>query len=209
MKGYVVRGGVVTLANIPEPKLLENTVIIKNTVLGLNKLDGDCISKPDFETKYGLGFEGVGVIKAFHQSCTRKWVEGQRVCYSTCYGVGSFADETQIHEDFLIIVPDDISNEQAATIFKGLTAHMLLFRSYMLRKNDTIGLTSPTSGVGAYVSQWASNSGVKGVGLMLGIEFSNFKGTSSVTLQMLSNQHYLGYVIAGYLLNEYDESFIL
>ena len=168
MKRYVFENGKLHLENLQLPELKKAFVSIQNTAVGVNFLDRESLKHEDFASgKRHLGFEGVGVIKAFHQSCARKWAEGQRVCYATCYGVGSFADEVQIHEDFLIPVPDDISNEQAATIFKGLTAHMLLFRSYMLRKNDTIGLTSPTSGVGTYVSQWASNVGIKVVGLIM------------------------------------------
>ena len=168
MKRYVFENGKLHLENLQLPELKKGYVLIQNTAFGVNFLDRESLKNEDFTSgKRHLGFEAVGVIKESNELCERKWVEGQRVCYATCYGVGAFADEVQIHEDFLIPVPDDISNEQAATIFKGLTAHMLLFRSYMLRKNDTIGLTSPTSGVGAYVSQWASHSGVKVVGLVM------------------------------------------
>jgi NADPH2:quinone reductase len=166
MKGYVVRGGVITLANIPEPKLLENTVIIKNTVLGLNKLDGDCIAKPDFETKYGLGFEGVGVIEEVHSSCMKQFNVGQRVCYATAYGMGAFCEKIVLHEDFIVPIPGDISDEYAATLFKGLAAHMLLFRTYNLCSSNVIGVTSASGGVASYVTQWAANDGVKVIGMV-------------------------------------------
>ncbi len=168
MKRYVFENDKLHLETFQQQELKKEFVTIQNTAFGVNFLDRESLKNEDFTSgKKHLGFEGVGVIKSFHAACSRKWAEGQRVCYATSYGVGAFAEETQIHEKFLIPVPDDISNEQAATIFKGLTAHMLLFRAYNIRKSDTIGLMSPTSGVGAYVAQWAASVGVKVVGLIM------------------------------------------
>ncbi len=168
MKRYAFDNGKLHLENMQMPILEKSHVLIQNIASGVNFLDRESMKYDDFinNTKH-LGFEGVGIVKDIHPSCVRKWQEGQRVCYATSFGAGSFAEMTSINEHFLIPIPDYISNEQAATIFKGLTAHMLLFRSYLLRKSDTIGLTSPTSGVGSYVAQWASFSGVKTVGLVM------------------------------------------
>jgi predicted amino acid dehydrogenase len=44
---------------------------------------------------------------------------------------------------------------------------------------------------------------IRGKGLMLGIEFHKQDDTDSRTFKMLSTQHLLGYVIAGYLLHEH------
>ncbi len=168
MKRYVFENGKLHLETVQMPELKKSFVSIQNIAVGVNYLDKESLKNEDFISgKKHLGFEGVGVVRTSHPSCTRKWAEGQRVCYATSYGIGAFAEEVHIHEDFLIMIPDDISNEQAATVFKGLTAHMLLFRAYNIRKSDTIGLTSPTSGVGAYVAQWAASVGVKVVGLIM------------------------------------------
>lgn len=166
MKGYIARNGVLTLANIEDPKLTQNTVIIKNTALGLNKIDGTTLKNPDFETKYGMGFEGVGVIEDAHPSCSRKFTQGQRVCYATAYGMGAFCEKIMLHEDLVVPVPGDIPDEYAATLFKGLAAHMLLFRTYNLKKDDVIGVTSASGGVASYVTQWAANDGIPVVGMV-------------------------------------------
>lgn len=45
---------------------------------------------------------------------------------------------------------------------------------------------------------------IRGEGLMVGIEFHNFKNCSGYGLQVLSRSGYLGYVISGYLLNNFN-----
>jgi NADPH2:quinone reductase len=166
MKGYVVRGGIPVFASIEEPQLFPNTVIIKNIALGLNKLDHSSLANPDFETKYGLGFEGVGIVEVVDESCQKKFTVGQRVCYATAHGVGAFAEKIAIHEDFLIPIPGDISTEDAATLFKGLAAHMLLFRTYNLKGSNVIGVTSASGGVASYLTQWAASEGVAVIGMV-------------------------------------------
>lgn len=44
---------------------------------------------------------------------------------------------------------------------------------------------------------------VRGVGLMLGVEFADFASSASPALQMLARQELLGYVMTGYLLHEH------
>lgn len=166
MKGYIVRENKLSLANIEEPKLLPNTVIIKNTVLGLNKMDYEHLSNPDFQTKYGIGFEGVGIVEQVDKACLKEFHVGQRVCYATAYGMSAFCEKIVLHEDFVIPIPGDVSDEVAATIFKALAAHMLLFRTYNLRKRNVIGITSASGGVASYLTQWASSEGYPVIGLV-------------------------------------------
>lgn len=166
MKGYIVRNGVAALANIEDPKLIPNTVIIKNTALGLNRLDAQTLKNTDFETKYSIGFEGVGIIEDVHQSCVKSFSQGQRVCYATAYGMGAFCEKILLHEDLVIPIPGDISDENAATLFKGLAAHMLLFRTYNLKNGNVIGVTSASGGVASYLTQWAANDGIAVIGMV-------------------------------------------
>lgn len=166
MKGYIVQKGAPILATIPEPVLTKQHIIVKNLCAGINFHDITALQNPTFENNQKkLGFEGIGIIEQISESCVRKFEIGQRVCYSTAFGVGAFAEKVLIHENLVNEVPNYTTNEQAATIFKGLASHMLLFRTYNLKKGDTLGITSASGGVASYLTQWASSFGINVVGL--------------------------------------------
>ncbi|MFT4967854.1 MAG: NADPH2:quinone reductase [Candidatus Deianiraeaceae bacterium] len=166
MKGYIIKDGKPMLTNIAEPSLKKHHVIVKNKVAGINHIDIRSMSNPDFiRKKHLLGFEGVGIVEQIDTSCVKTFKVGQRVCYATAFGVGAFCEKISIHENFLSIVPDTIPDQYAATVFKALAAHMLLFRTYSLHKGNTLGITSSSGGTASYLTQWAVNNGVKVIGL--------------------------------------------
>ncbi len=166
MKGYVVQNGKLVLAKLADPQLKPNHVIVRNLIAGVNHHDITALKNPNFEGgKKLLGFEGMGIVESVDPTCEKKFEAGQRVCYATAFGIGAFSEKISIHENFLLPVPDYISSDHAATLFKALAAHMLLFRTYTLRKGDVLGITSASGGVASYLAQWASGVGVKTIGL--------------------------------------------
>lgn len=166
MKGYAVKDGKPILTNLPEPKLKPHHVIVKNLFAGINHLDIESLQSSDFASnKKLLGFEGVGVVEEVDPSCVKKFQVGQKVCYSLSYGVGAFSQKASVHENFVIPIPIGIQEDHAATMFKALASHMLLFRTYTLRKGNVLGVTGSSGGVASYLTQWATSLGVKVIGL--------------------------------------------
>lgn len=166
MKAYRIKDGKIGIVNVQPPQLKPGHVIVKNLIAGINHLDIASVNSEDFAsgTKH-LGFEGVAEVVEAHSSCNKKFKPQQRVCYATAFGSGAFGEMSLIHEDNLITLPNGIPIDYAATLFKALTAHMLLFKSYTLKKTDCIGVTSASGGVASYVVQWASHYGVKVIGM--------------------------------------------
>jgi NADPH2:quinone reductase len=78
---------------------------------------------------------------------------------------GSYAAERNVSAHFVVKLPDDISYETAAgMMLKGMTAEYLLFRSYQVKKGDTILVQAAAGGVGLILCQWARSLGATVIG---------------------------------------------
>lgn len=137
-------------------------ILIRQTCCGLNFDDllvtQGQITNPD---PIGImGTEGVGIVEEIGPNCVRKFQKGQRVCYCT-YKPGAFTTVRAVDENYLIPIPDDIPNDIAATCFKGLVAHMLLFRVYRSLKGHKIVIAGAAGALGSVLTQWATRTGIE------------------------------------------------
>ena len=108
------------------------------------------------------GVEGAGIVEAVGETVTSLKV-GDRVAYAG--PIGGYAEERLIDGDKLVRLPDSISTEQAAAMMlQGLTAHMLLRQVYRVQSDDTILIHAAAGGVGLIVCQWAKALGASVIG---------------------------------------------
>lgn len=110
-----------------------------------------------------LGTEGAGVIDAVGPGVTRFTV-GQRVAAA---GVpdGAFAEERIVPEKLVVALPPEISFETAAAMMiRGMTARVLLKRTYAVKPGDTILVHAAAGGVGLIMCQWARLLGATVIG---------------------------------------------
>ena len=124
-------------------------VRLKHTAIGLNFID--CYHRSGLypaELPLTLGSEAVGIIEAIGPNVTGFEI-GQRVTY--CGGqTGSYSMERNIDANVLIPLPNNINDKDAAAMMlKGLTAHMLMFKCYQVKKGDTILIHAAAGGVGS------------------------------------------------------------
>lgn len=109
-----------------------------------------------------LGMEAAGTVEAVGEGVTALAV-GDRVAYPMCQG--AYAEARLIDADKLVMLPETISDRQAAAVMlKGLTAHYLLFRSYPVRPGDVILVYAAAGGVGSLLCQWAKHLGATVIG---------------------------------------------
>ena len=67
--------------------------------------------------------------------------------------------------DRLVVLPDGISDEQAAAMMlKGMTAQYLLRRTYRVQSGQTILFHAAAGGVGLIACQWARHLGATVIG---------------------------------------------
>jgi NADPH2:quinone reductase len=108
------------------------------------------------------GVEGAGVVEAVGAGVT-ELTPGDRVAYGG--PIGSYAEVRLIEADRLVKLPSAISSEQAAAMMlQGMTAHMLLRRVYPVKRGDTILIHAAAGGVGLIVCQWAKALGATVIG---------------------------------------------
>ena len=108
------------------------------------------------------GVEGAGVVEAVGPDVTEVKT-GDRVAYAG--GTGGYAEERLIDSDRLVKLPDAISSEQAAAMMlQGMTAHMLLRSVYGVQDGDMILVHAAAGGVGLIMCQWAAALGATVIG---------------------------------------------
>jgi len=110
-----------------------------------------------------IGFEGVGVVEGVGDGVTGFKV-GDRVAYGIP-PLGSYSESRNYPADKLLHMPDGLDDRQvAALLMKGMTAHYLLHRTYVVKPGDTILVHAAAGGMGLILCQWAKALGATVVG---------------------------------------------
>ncbi len=109
-----------------------------------------------------LGMEAAGIVESVGPDVHGIAV-GDRVAY--CMVPGAYAEDRLVSAEKLLKLPDDIDDKTAAAMMlKGLTAHYLLFRSYVVKPGDRILVMAAAGGVGLMLCQWSRHLGAEVIG---------------------------------------------
>lgn len=112
------------------------------------------------ELPFVPGHEAAGVVVAAGRG-VRGFREGDRVAYLTPTP-GAYAAERNVEARWLVPLPPVISDAvAAATILKGLTAWVLLHRTYRVARGETIVVHAAAGGLGTIMTQWGRSLGAK------------------------------------------------
>lgn len=139
--------------------------LVRQTVIGLNFVEvyfrrG---TFPLTTLPATLGNEAAGVVEAVGEGVTEVEV-GDRVVYADG-PLGAYATERLYPADRLVVIPDVISDEEAAGSFlKGTTARYLVKEVVTLTPGDTVLFHAAAGGVGRLFSQWARSLGIRVIG---------------------------------------------
>lgn len=149
---------------VPEPGPGEARV--RHTAIGLNFIDTyHRTGLYPMEFPAGLGTEAAGVVDAVGPDVDEVR-PGDRIVY-TGMPPGAYAEYRNYAADKLAIIPDSVTDEQAAAAFlKGLTAWYLLHRSYPVNAGDPVLLYAAAGGVGLIAGQWAKHLGATVIGVV-------------------------------------------
>jgi len=138
---------------------------IRQTAIGLNFIDTYHRSGlyPLPALPATLGMEGAGVVQEVGAHVTEVKV-GDRVAYAAA-PLGAYAEVRLMPAHRLVVLPDDISDLQAAgMMLKGMTAQYLLRSTYQVRARETILVHAAAGGVGLILCQWAKRLGATVIG---------------------------------------------
>ena len=141
-----------------------NEVLIEHIAIGLNYIDVYHRSGLyPINLPSGIGAEGAGIIKDIG-SMVKGFKVGDRVSYAGL-PLGAYSSERLLPTKDLLLVPDNIDLEIAATLMtKGLTAYYLLYQAYPVSSGETILFHAAAGGLGQIFCQWAKSLGCKVIG---------------------------------------------
>lgn len=154
------------LVDIPQPIIQGDEVLIKVQYAGINYMDvymrnGSYAKSHTYKTPLPmtLGMEGSGVVVALGKDVAGLAV-GDRVAY--CLSRGSYSEYAAVPAWRVIKVPDYVDSDQAAAVMlQGLTAHYLTHSIYPLKKDDWCLIHAGSGGVGQLAIQLAKIIGAK------------------------------------------------
>jgi NADPH2:quinone reductase len=138
---------------------------VRHTAIGVNYVDtyhrSGLYPLPSLPS--AIGVEAAGVVEAVGPDVTDVAV-GQRVSYASA-GVGSYATVRLVSSSALVPLPEQISNEVAASVLlKGMTVEYLVCRTYAVKPGQTVLLHAAAGGVGLIACQWLAHLGATVIG---------------------------------------------
>lgn len=149
---YERHGGpeVLELRDVPDPSPGDGEVLVDVDAAGVNFRDVYEREGRAYATELPaiIGVEGSGTIAE----------TGERVAW---IGVqGSYAERVAANRDALVPVPDEVSSENAAAaLLQGMTAHFLASDSYPIEEGDWVVVHAASGGVGLLLTQLAKLRG--------------------------------------------------
>ncbi len=169
MKAFVVdkynKKGILRLAEMPEPELQDNDVLVEVHAAGVNLLDskiktGEFKLILPYRRPFILGHDVAGRVVRVG-SKVRKFKPGDAVYARPRDGrIGTFAEFIAIDEADVALKPANLSMEEAASIpLVGLTAWQALIERAGLKKGQKVFIQAGSGGVGTFTIQLAKHLG--------------------------------------------------
>jgi NADPH2:quinone reductase len=149
---------VLTLQTLPDPIPTADQALIRIEASGVNFIDTYFREgRYPAQLPYTLGQEAAGTVVAVAPDVTSV-APGDRVAW--CLIPGTYASLAVAPADRLVKIPDHISTEQAAAaILQGMTAHYLLHSAYPIKSGDKMLIHAGAGGTGLLVIQLAKRLG--------------------------------------------------
>ncbi|QFY60874.1 quinone oxidoreductase [Rhizobium grahamii] len=140
-------------------------ICIRHDAIGMNFLDiyhrRGLYALPAYPAV--LGVEGAGTIEAVGSAVTAL-KPGDRVAYAGA-PVGAYAATRLLPAARAVRLPDDVpSKVAAASMLKGLTAYMLLTKTYRVEPGTTVLIHAAAGGLGSILVKWAKHLGATVIG---------------------------------------------
>jgi NADPH2:quinone reductase len=149
---------VLTLVDVPRPEPRPGTVLVRQSVAGINFID--CYIRSGLyqrELPLILGFEGAGVVEAVGADVTAL-AAGDRIGYAQAGA--TYAEYAVVPESEAVPIPAGVTDDVAcALMLQGMTAHYLAHSTYPIAAGDTVVVHAAAGGVGLLLVQIAKLQG--------------------------------------------------
>ena len=169
MKAFVVdkykKKGPLRLADMPEPKLMEDDVLIQVRATAVNLLDskirdGEFKLLLPYRPPFVLGHDVAGTVVGVGARVSRLKTGDEVYARPRDHRVGTFAEFIAIPEADVALKPKNLSMEEAASIpLVGLTAWQALVEMGQLKPGQKVFIQAGSGGVGTFAIQIAKHLG--------------------------------------------------
>jgi NADPH:quinone reductase len=144
------------LVDLPDPEPSDGMVVVDVARSGINWADTHAI-RNDYLAEQELplvpGAEIAGTT-----------ADGRRV--AALINNGGYAQKALVPEAFLVPLPDEVSDDQAAgLLLQGMTAHALLHYCAHVEEGETVVIEAAGGGTGTLAVQLAKRAGARVIGL--------------------------------------------
>ncbi|WP_203291095.1 quinone oxidoreductase family protein [Maricaulis parjimensis] len=148
--------------DLPDPGPGE--VRVRHTAIGVNFIDTYHRSGLyPLPLPAGIGLEAAGIVDAVGSAVTHL-KPGDRIAYGSG-PLGAYSQAANLPANRVALIPDGVSDEQAATLMlKGMTVRFLFKDCFAVQPGDTILFHAAAGGVGQIACQWAKDMGVTLIG---------------------------------------------
>ena len=147
---------VLKVAEVPDPEPGDGQVVVNVARAGMNFADTHAI-RNDY-----LAEQTLPLIPGAEISGTTP--DGRRV--AGMVGNGGYAQKVAVPEAWLVPLPDEVSDDQAAALLlQGLTAHALLHYCAHIEEGETVVIEAAGGGTGTLAVQLAKRAGARVIGL--------------------------------------------
>jgi NADPH:quinone reductase len=147
---------VLKLVEVPDPEATDGQIVVDVARAGINFADTHAI-RNDYLAEQTLPLIPGGEISGTTP-------DGRRV--AAILGNGGYAQKVAVPEAWLVPLPDEVSDEQAAgLLLQGLTAHALLHHCAHVEEGETVVVEAAAGGTGSLAVQLAKRAGAKVIAL--------------------------------------------
>jgi NADPH:quinone reductase len=144
------------LVDVPDPKPSDGEVIVDVARAGINFADTHAIQN-DYLAEQSLPMIPGGEVSG-------RAPDGRRV--AAMLGGGGYAQKVAVPEAWLVPIPDEVNDDQAAAlILQGVTAYSLLHHCAHVEEGETVAIEAAAGGTGSLAVQLAKRAGAKVVAL--------------------------------------------
>ncbi len=144
------------VVEVPDPEAGDGEVVVDVARSGINFADTHAI-RNDY-----LAEQQLPLIPGAEVSGAT--ADGTRV--AAVLATGGYAQKVAVPEAWLVPVPDQVSDDQAAAILlQGMTAHALLHSIAHVEEGETVVVEAAAGGTGSLAVQLAKKAGAKVIGL--------------------------------------------
>jgi len=152
---------VMRLEELPTPQPPAGQILVRVEAAGVNYIDTYQRSgQYKVPLPYTMGLEGAGVVVEEAGAGVSGFSKGARVAWTNV--PGCYATHALVPADKAVSLPDGITSQQgAAAMLQGMTAHYLAHSTFPLRRGDACVVHAGAGGVGLLLTQMAKRAGAR------------------------------------------------